>query len=136
MAKSAFDLDFENKRPVSKVLTAMMKTFIQFFTVPFLVYFMLKLSTEILRGVTNALNFGNTTSLGRIVFVIASLNAAKKGEFNVNSNTTEDFILGASEKDTVRYPFYVLSTDKEIQLKDYGNLAHVIEDFNLADLII
>ncbi|MCI8536790.1 MAG: hypothetical protein HFG68_14730 [Hungatella sp.] len=133
VAKSAFDLDFENKRPVSKVLTAMMKTFIQFFTVPFLVYFMLKLSTEILRGVTNALNFGNTTSLGRIVFVIASLNAAKKGEFNVNSNTTEDFILGASEKDTVRYPFYVLSTDKEIQLKDYGNLAHVIEDFNLAD---
>jgi hypothetical protein len=27
-AKSAFDLDFENKRPVSKVLAAMMKTFV------------------------------------------------------------------------------------------------------------
>ena len=139
VAKSAFDLDFENKRPVSKVLAAMMKTFIQFFTVPFLVYFMLKLSTEILKGVTNALNFGNTTSLGRIVFIIASLNAAKTDKFNLNSDaykkmaleleaSGKEIALGTSEIDTVRYPYYSLSSGK-----DYGNLGQVIKDFNLAD---
>ena len=75
-AKSAFDLDFENKRPVSKVLTAMMKTFIQFFSVPFFVYFMLRLATTILTVISSQLTGGQATSLGRVLFVVASLDAA------------------------------------------------------------
>lgn len=131
-AKSAFDLDFENKRPVSKVLTAMMKTFIQFFTVPFFVYFMLKLSAIILRGVTAIMNFGNTTSLGRIVFMIASLNAAKKEEYNIASETALNIEFGTSEADIVRYPFYSLTGGDGIPAKDYGNIVDVMEDFKLA----
>lgn len=131
-AKSAFDLDFENKKPVSKVLTAMMKTFIQFFTVPFFVYFMLKLSAVILRGVTNVMNFGNTTSLGRIVFMIASLNAAKNDQFNVGSATALNIQFGTSRADTVRYPFYTLIGGNGVTVKDYGNIKQVTEEFNLA----
>ena len=63
----------------------MMKTFIQFFMVPFLVYFMLQLSSVILTQVTDIMKFGNTTSLGRIVFMISSLNAAKEDKYNVGS---------------------------------------------------
>lgn len=131
-AKSAFDLDFENKRPVSKVLTAMMKTFIQFFTVPFFVYFMLKLSAIILRGVTNIMNFGNVTSLGRIVFMIASLNAAKDESLNIGSDTALNIEFGTSRADTARYPFYSMVGEDGLTLKDYGNISQVTDKFNLA----
>lgn len=131
-AKSAFDLDFENKRPVSKVLTAMMKTFIQFFTVPFFVYFMLKLSAVILRGVTAIMNFGNTTSLGRIVFMIASLNAAVNDNYNIGSKNALNIEFGTSDADIVRYPFYSLTGGNGIPAKDYGNIADVTEEFKLA----
>lgn len=131
-AKSAFDLDFENKRPVSKVLASMMKTFVQFFTVPFLVYFMVKLSAVILRGVTNAMSIGGSTSLGRIVFVIASLDAAKDTSYNV-STTTRDITLGMSREDVIRYPFYTLGGGSE-PTRDYGNLKEVADYFNLQDM--
>lgn len=128
-AKSAFDLDFENKRPVSKVLTAMMKTFISFFTVPFLVYFMLKLSAVILKGVTGALTKGGGTSLGRIVFMIASLKAARNSDYNLGSSfvTTKGIELGTSRADIVRYPFYSLTGGQ-----DYGNIKQVMDAFDLA----
>lgn len=131
-AKSAFDLDFENKRPVSKVLAAMMKTFIQFFTVPFLVYFMLRLSAVILKGVTSVMGFGSSTSLGRIVFMIASLNAAKNDSFNVGSETALNIEFGTSSADTVRYPFYTLTGGNGVTVKDYGNMEQVSEVFKLA----
>ncbi len=131
-AKSAFDLDFENKRPVSKVMTAMMKTFIQFFTVPFLVYFLLKLSAVILKGVTGVMNFGNVTTLGRIVFIIASLKAAKNASFNVGSDIALDIEFGTSSEDTIRYPFYTIAGGNGVQVKDYGNISQVGEVFDLA----
>ncbi len=127
-AKSAFDLDFENKRPVSKVLAAMMKTFVQFFTVPFFVYFFLKLSAVILQSVTSVLSFGEETTLGRIVFTIASLNASKNG-INLSDGNTE-IALGTTAEDTVRYPFYSTSV---AGAKDYGNLKQVGDSFNLAE---
>lgn len=128
-AKSAFDLDFENKRPVSKVLAAMMKTFVQFFTVPFFVYFFLKLSAIILKSVTSVLSFGGETSLGRIVFTIASLNASKTAGLNL-SDAAAGIELGTSEADWVRYPFYCTTASGAM---DYGNLKQVGEKFNLAD---
>lgn len=131
-ARSAFDLDFENKRPVSKVLTAMMKTFIQFFMVPFLVYFMLQLSSIILTQVTDILNFGNTTSLGRIVFMIASLNAANEDQFNIGSENALNIEFGTSPADTVRYPFYSMAAREGEKLKDYVNLQQVTDVFQLS----
>lgn len=126
-AKSAFDLDFENKRPVSKVLAAMMKTFIQFFTVPFFVFFLLKLSAVILKGITGVLGFGGQTTLGRIVFVIASLDASKTEGYNI-SNPGNGIKIGVT--DAERAPFYnITGTD----LKDYGRLMDVDEAFYLQD---
>lgn len=126
-AKSAFDLDFENKRPVSKVLAAMMKTFIQFFTVPFFVFFLLKLSAVILKGITGVLGFGGETTLGRIVFVIASLDASKTEGYNI-SNPGEGIKIGVT--DAERAPFYNISGTG---LKDYGRLMDVDEAFYLQD---
>ncbi|MGN0987559.1 MAG: hypothetical protein ACI4OO_06965, partial [Otoolea sp.] len=54
-AKSAFDLDFENRKPVSKVLASMMKTFVQFFTVPLFAWFIIELASIILRSITSLL---------------------------------------------------------------------------------
>ncbi len=133
-ARSAFDLDFENKRPVSKVLTAMMKTFIQFFMVPFLVYFMLQLSSVILTQVTDIMKFGNTTSLGRIVFMISSLNAAKEDKYNVGSKNALKIEFGTSPEDEVRFTFYNMDTQGNLEVKDYGNLAQVTEKFDLSEM--
>lgn len=129
-AKSAFDLDFENKRPVSKVLTAMMKTFIQFFTVPFLVYFLLKLAAVILRGVVSAFGASGSTSLGRIVFTIASLDAAKESAYNL-STATGNITLGTSPEDIIRYPFYSMGGDG-VATRDYGDIKAVTEYFDLS----
>ena len=126
-AKSAFDLDFENKRPVSKVLAAMMKTFIQFFTVPFFVFFLLKLSAVILKGITGVLGFGGETTLGRIVFVIASLDASRTEGYNI-SNPGKGIKIGVT--DAERAPFYNISGTG---LKDYGRLMDVDEAFYLQD---
>ena len=143
-AKSAFDLDFENKRPVSRVLTAMMKCFIQLFTVPLFVYFMLILATDILKITTDAISGNTATTLGRIVFMIASLNAARNKNFNadfINTLAGDDarrkVILGTTPQDTVRYPFYTTNPYTQngttISPVDYANMKAVNNSFNLAD---
>ena len=119
---------------MSKVLTAMMKTFIQFFMVPFLVYFMLQLSSVILTQVTDIMKFGNTTSLGRIVFMISSLNAAKEDKYNVGSKNALKIEFGTSPEDEVRFPFYNMDTQGSLEVKDYGNLAQVTEKFDLSEM--
>ena len=133
-AKSAFDLDFENKRPVSKVLTEMMKAFIQFFMVPFFVYFMLRLSAEILRATTYALTGNIPTTLGRIVFVIASLNAAIKPEYNANytgKNPAPLKVFGTSSGDPVRYPFYISEPVGGVTPLDYSDIEAVKKSFDV-----
>lgn len=127
-AKSAFDLDFDNRRPVSKVLASMMKTFVQFFTVPFFVIFIIKLSSIILGSITTLLNEGGETTLGRIIFVISSLNAAKNANFNADSNAY-GIVLGTSRNDAVRYPFYSLNAGNA---RDYGEIGVVGTYFDLA----
>lgn len=143
-AKSAFDLDFENKRPVSKVLTAMMKCFIQFFTVPLFVYFMLILATDILRVATDTISGNTATTLGRIVFMIASLNASRTKSLNADfingldpKDARRQITLGTTPEDTVRFPFYTTNSytwkGKTVEPIDYINVKAVNSDFNLAD---
>ena len=143
-AKSAFDLDFDNKRPVSKVLTEMMKAFIQFFTVPFFVYFMLMLAAEILKTATRAITGDFSTTLGRIVFIVASLNAAKTPQYNVNYKQVnvsdpaplKDF--GSSINDPVRFSFYITEKVGNIDPKDYSDVELVgsLFDFVKFDYLI
>ena len=53
--KSAFDLDFEGKRPVSQVLKALFKSYIQFLLIPFTVLILISLSGAILKSVNMSL---------------------------------------------------------------------------------
>lgn len=129
-AKSAFDLDFDNRKPVSKVLASMMKTFVQFFTVPFFVWFVIELASIILRSITSLLGGGQTeTTLGRIIFVISSLNAALDSNYNANSNIS-GITLGTTSDDMYRYPFY---STNAMDAKDYGDISVVINSFDLSE---
>lgn len=124
VSRSSFDIDFENKRTVSKVLSSFFKTFIQFFTTPFFVYFMLKLSVVILKGISTALGYTKETSLGKILFVITSLDAAKNADMNV-STVSAAWAGKLGIDDTIRNPFYK-------GIKDYTNMKTVRDFFNLA----
>lgn len=123
-AQSTFDLDFENKRPVSKVLSTLFKTVLQLFLVQFFVYFMLELSAEILKLIDRELTQNVSTSLGRIVFVIASLDAAKDSSYNVTTNPSGN--LGPT--DSLRKSYYSLQGGK-----DYSDIATVSSQFDLAE---
>lgn len=128
-AKSAFDLDFDNRKPVSKVLASMMKTFVQFFTVPFFVWFVIELASIILRSITSLLGGQTETTLGRIIFVISSLNAALDSNYNANSNIS-GITLGTTSDDMYRYPFYSMNA---MDAKDYGDISVVTNSFDLSE---
>lgn len=118
-ARSAFDLDFENKRPVSKVLTSFMKTFLHFFTIPFLVFFLIQLSGIILIGVNTALTGNENVTLGNMIFVASSLDAAKSENYNISGSNQ---VSNIGINDDVRKPFY---TGK----KSYRDTEQVKENF-------
>lgn len=125
-AKSSFDLDFENKRPVSRVLTAFLKTFFSLFTIPFFTYFILKLSMVILKGISFAMGAGGESKLSRMIFVTVSMNAAKNDAYNLSSENSVIRGLLGSREDIVRYPFYTGE-------KNYSQLSEVADVFRLAD---
>ena len=128
-AKSAFDLDFDNRKPVSKVLASMMKTFVQFFTVPLFAWFIIELASIILRSITALLGGQTETTLGRIIFVISSLNAALDTNYNANSNIS-GITLGTTSEDMYRYPFYSMNA---VNAKDYGDISVVSNSFDLSE---
>jgi hypothetical protein len=126
VSKSTLDLDFDNRRPVSKVMSSLLKCVVNLFTVQFFVYFMIKLSALILSGVNAAMNQisenGASTTLGRIIFCVVSMNAATKTEYNLDTSKNPGAIgIG----DAVRNPFY-------LGTKDFTNTKVVKESFDLA----
>lgn len=64
VAKSAFDLDFENKRPVSHVLSQLMKSVVGAFLIPFMVLCMIQVSTAVLTTLDNAVSLGSNPGSG------------------------------------------------------------------------
>lgn len=125
-ARSAFDLDFENRRPVSRVLTALFKAFINLFTVELVVMFLVRLSQAVLQGLSLSLSYignkaGTSTTLGRMVFTVASMNACLDKKLNLNSGGA----VGINDR--VRSKFYYLSGNM-----DYTNSDVVKEYFDLA----
>ncbi len=89
VAKSTLDFDFENRRPVSKVLGTFFKCLIQLFTVQFFVYFVVKASGVILSSVNAALalmgNDSAKATMGSIIFCASSMNAAIKPRIIMSS---------------------------------------------------
>lgn len=129
--KSAIDLDFENKRPVSRVLSAFFKCFIQLFTVEFVIFFVIQLSVVILRGVNTAMYqiSGDTsggTTLGRMVFVVSSFKASRDEAWNLGGANAKD--IGIFDK--VRKPFYELNGGKSYLNKDQVNDVFYFSKFD------
>ena len=112
-AKSAFDLDFENKRPVGAVMRAFFKTCVNFLMVPLLCLFMVKLSGVILSGIDTALAQGECT-IGNTIFLTSSLDAAKNSKYNT-STASDPTSVGFTDK--IRNPYYEGSKSyKEVEI--------------------
>lgn len=114
VAKSTLDFDFENRRPVSKVLGTFFKCLIQLFTVQFFVYFVVKASGVILSSVNAALalmgNDSAKATMGSIIFCASSMNAAIDKNYNVKS-VGKGIEVGIS--DAVRSQFYLRESKYE-----------------------
>ncbi|MDO5785530.1 MAG: hypothetical protein Q4P20_10765, partial [Eubacteriales bacterium] len=125
--QSSLDLDFENKRPVSRVLSALFKAFIQMFTVELVVYFLVRLSGLLLAGVNVAVGqvgggSGNTT-IGRMIFVVSSMNACTSNKaLNLNGSSAAQVGIN----DSVRKLFYASDGI------DYTSLDAVERYFDVA----
>ncbi len=120
--KSIFDFDFDNKRPVSKVLTSFMKTGINFLMIPLLVLVMVKLSGIILSGIDTALTRGNMT-IGNTIFLVSSLNAAIDDQYNLNA---EEHVTNIGLEDTLRVEYFNGT-------KSYANVETVRGDFDFSE---
>ena len=124
--RSMMDLDGENNRPVSKVLSSTMKAMLKMLIVPFACFFAIRLSGELLLGIHSAMGADQTT-LGRMVFVVSSLDASRTAELNISGTVKNDDKpvkisgdIGIGDK--VRKPYYEGS-------KSYTNTDQVEKDF-------
>lgn len=89
VARSALDLDFENKKPVSHVMTQLFKSIVAAFLVPFMVLLMVNLAQVVVRTLDTTVNVGNSnitendnSSMGSALFVMCTANAAWDNEQN------------------------------------------------------
>lgn len=134
MARSMLELDIDHLRPVSRVLSSTMKAMIRFALIPISCMFLIMMSSSLLEGIGTVFKT-NETSLGRMVFIISSLDASKNAEYNIsgtakdtpveNISGTSNRNIGATREDPIRWPYYTGD-------KDYSNMDTVEEDFNFA----
>ena len=124
VARSAFDLDFENKRPVSHVLSQLFKSIVCSFLIPFMVMCMVTMATTVLNTVDRAVSLedGEKSTLGSTLFVLSSVNAAWDSKYNMvqtkmqtTGNGLElEYVDKVNEKFDLmkapRYKFYVNDT--------------------------
>lgn len=134
VARSAFDLDFEGKRPVSRVLSSLFRAVVNLFTIQLVIMFILKLASAILKGIdlaTSQVNGGSMTSLGRMVFTMASLDACKIKSLNISSTASK-----ASLTDEIRRSYYyrICPAGQNFNIYDFTNSSDVELNFNLAKM--
>lgn len=77
--KSISDMSLENKNPISKVLSNCMKSMLMFAIVPFLCLFLLRLSSTLIVGVSNAFDAA----------INVEANSSQSQNESTNKNTTE-----------------------------------------------
>lgn len=133
VARSAFDLDFEGKRPVSRVLSSLFRAVVNLFTIQLVIMFVLKLASAILKGIdlaTSQVNGGSMTSLGRMVFAMASLDACKDKNFNISTSSA------ASLTDEIRRSYYyrVCPQGQSFTIYDFTNSSDVERNFDLGKM--
>ena len=129
VTRSMLDFDFENKRPVSRVMSSLLSSVLNLFTVQFAVFGIIYLAEAILTGLNSAMALaggavGNTT-LGRMIFVLGTLNAANDESFNLSSDAVQSGAKIVGPTDEIRSRFFEssgLSPYKLSDVKTYFNI--------------
>ena len=129
--KSISDMAMEDKNPISKVLTDVMKAIVTFMMIPFLCIFLLQLSSAITKQVNIAFASAQGTdgSIGTVVFLAAGMDADKQ------TTTAKDIRTGQIEKSSGRAPAFNDSIRGPYMAgtKDYRNMKQVKKDFHSAN---
>ena len=127
VVKSTLDFDFENRRPVSRVINSLIKSLLSLWTIQFFMYFMLELAGVILTGlhtaVQRAMGGAAESSMGRTLFVISSMNAAKETALNMSGSRA----LEVGPLDPIRKDFYQTTGGSS-----YTDMSAVDAKFNFA----
>ena len=145
VARSAFDLDFENKKPVSHVLTQMFKSLIGALLIPFMVWTLVYITSGILLTLNSAVSLGNanggedTSTLGSTLFVLSSTHAAWNSDYNMSSTKRSiDFDKIEIKVEEKRNPnFQLLDPPREKfyyndKYDNYKNLVKVMFYFDIS----
>ena len=131
VVRSTFDMEQENRRPVSKVLAATFKAMAKMFLIPTVSLFAIAMAGTILSSINYVMG-GNETTLSRIVFVTASLDAAKNSEFNISTQSAKQTqTVDVGIDDEIRHPFYTGEKDyadkKEVETYfDFGRFDYLL----------
>ena len=143
--RSMGELGNEVQRPVTKVLKSTWDGFLKMFSTPFicvaLIMIMQVVLVSVYTGIQDSDDVGNTgnkgsqTTIGRVIFVVSTLNAASNSQYNI-STASESMRGTLGVNDNVRAQYYY--TDyKENGInaaKDYSDLSTVKKDFNAKDI--
>ncbi len=122
VTRSMLDFDFENKRPVSRVMSSLLSSVLNLFTVQLAVFGIIYLAEAILTGLNSAMALaggaaGNTT-LGRMIFVLGTLNAANDESFNLSSDAVQSGSKIVGPTDPIRSKFFESSGLNPYKLSD------------------
>jgi hypothetical protein len=87
VTRSTFDFDFENKRPVGKILGSAGKAGLTFLIIPLFVMFSIQLMTLVMRAVYDATQ-NEGMSVADTLFQISAMKANKNSSHNLSSTQT------------------------------------------------
>ena len=130
-SKSVLDFDFENKRPVSRVLSATFRALLDLLTLNLFVQGLLLLGEAVLKSANNAIMGamggagGRTTSIARMIFCMASLTAAKDENNNIGHGDV-------TVMNGIRERWYYTTGAGGMAAGDYMNVDDVKETFKLS----
>lgn len=133
VARSSFDLDFEGKRPVSRVLSSLFRSVANLFTVQLVLMFLVKLASAILSGIDLAMTSakgGGATSLGRMVFAMTSLDACKSADYNISKSQA----VGVTDKIRRGYYYTKCPNGENFPIYDFTKTSDVELNFDLSKL--
>ncbi len=133
VAKSIFDLETEKPHTVSHVMNSFLRACVQFLIVPLFVLFMIRFSGVLVTTLDNAVQESSDSgdaTIGSTLFVISSLDASKKSEYNISTASAEmKTKLGIN--DEARKDYYTNGSRKYPD-KTYWNTSQVSKDFVYA----
>ncbi len=130
VAKSIFDLETERPHTVSHVMNSFLRACVQFLIVPLFVLFMIRFSGVLVTTLDNAVQETGSSAnatIGSTLFVISSLDASKKSEYNI-STASADMKTKLGIEDDARKDYYTNGSKKHPE-KTYWNTSQVEDDF-------